>query len=208
MTMIEHKLDMGISNLRVSSTAKGFLPVATTALASQSDRVPIAWAVAAHGGAGATTLASVLAPVADSQGQWPAYDQHPFCVVVCRSTWTGLDAAHSAILQGQSGDTGGCIILGVVIIDDSPGKTPKLLLQRERVLEDLTTVWKVPYVRDFRVYAPDELAVWVPGKNSGDATRGRRRKKLATKVVPEALVELGQEIFQAACAAYKDQEKE
>lgn len=193
---------------KISATAKGFLPVAHQQLADPAERAPIAWAVGAHGGAGASTLASVIAPIADSGGQWPAYDQHRYCVVVCRSTWTGLDAAHSAVLQSQAGDTGGCEVLGVVIIADAPGRTPKPLVQREKVLEDLTHVWRVPYLPDFRVTAPDKLAVWTPAATTDHERKRGLRKAPATDEVAAAIAELGHEIFQAAFAAHTKNEKD
>lgn len=193
---------------KISSTAKGFLPVATESLANPEDRAPIAWAVGSHGGAGASTLARVIAPMADAGGQWPACEQHRFCVVVCRSTWTGLDAAHSAVLQSQAGDTGGCEVLGVVIIADAPGRTPKPLVQREKVLEDLTHVWRVPYLPDFRVTAPDKLAVWTPAATTDHERKRGLRKAQATDEVAAAIAELGHEIFQAAFAAHTKNEKD
>lgn len=193
---------------RISATAKGFLPIATVQLADPEDRSPIAWAVGAHGGAGASTLARVIAPVADSGGRWPAKDEHRYCVVVCRSTWTGLDAAHSAVLQAQAGDTGGCEVLGVVIVADAPGRTPKPLVQREKVLEDLTRVWRVPYMQDFRVTSPEKLAVWTPSASTDQERKRGLRKAPATAEVASCIADLGNEIFHAAFSAYKTKEKD
>ncbi|WP_147291518.1 DUF6668 family protein [Corynebacterium senegalense] len=198
------------TRLKVDARVAGALPVASTALWQGGGRAPIAWAVSAHGGAGATTLAQMLAPVGDAADQWPAHDEYPLCVVVCRSTRTGLDAAQSAILQSKSGHTGRCEVLGVVIVADAPGKTPKSLAQRETVLEELTTVWRVPYLTGIRENDVGDLAEWKPhrGSESDDGSkRTRRRKSPVTEEVPAAVAAVGEEIFNAAFAVHQQAEK-
>lgn len=195
--------------MKVDSHTHQALPIADEALWDGRGRAPVVWAVGAHGGAGASTLAQVLAPVGDAGARWPAHDEFGLCVVVCRSTRTGLDAAQSAVLQAQSGHAGSCEVLGVVIVADAPGKTPKSLRHRESVLEELTTVWRVPYLPGIRENDIEDLAVWQPTSDTDEvAGRGRKRakKQPVTAAVPQVLADRGDDIFRAAFAAHSDKE--
>ena len=185
--------------IKVDARAYQALPWAIESLAPKGERDPVIWAVAAHGGAGASTLAKVLAPVGDAGQQWPVLDEFPFCVVVCRSTRSGLDAAHLVVLQAHSGHAGSCQVLGVVVIADAPGKTPKSLVRREKLIEDLTTVWRVPYIPGFRECENEELAVWIPSRERGEEKSKRRSKKIdVTEEVPVVLRDLGDIMFKQA----------
>lgn len=199
--------------MKVDSQTRHALPVADRTLFSGEGYSPVAWAVGAHGGAGASTLARMWAPVGDAGAVWPAKDEFPLCVVVCRSTRMGLDAAQSAVLQAQSGHADECEVLGVVIVADAPGKTPKSLARRETVLEELTQVWRVPYVPGIRENDVSDLAVWAPTpENDDEKTKGRGRKKKfpVTDEVPQTIAQLGTYIFDAAYAAHslKDKDKD
>lgn len=200
-----------VPRMKVDAQAQRALPLSSQAVFEGSGRAPVAWAVAAHGGAGATTLGRVLAPVGDAGSQWPVHDEFTYCVVVCRSTRTGLDAAQSAVLQAQSGHAAQCQVLGVVIVADAPGRVPKPLVRRELVLEELSTVWRVPYLSGIRESNVADLAVWQPQPNAADddVQRGRRKKQAVTEDVPQVLAQLGEDIFQAAFVAHvqKDENK-
>lgn len=196
--------------LKVDAEVCEALPIADAALFADEERPPVAWFVGAHGGAGASTLGRLCAPMEDADKQWPAHDALPLCVVVCRSTRSGLDAAQSAILQAKSGNAGACTVLGVVIVADAPGKTPKVLRQREKVLEDLTTIWRIPYLAEIRETTPDSLAVWEPFKPEDKTRRRRRRQKKQpmTDSVHPALATVAQTIFNEAYKVFKEKEKE
>lgn len=198
-----------IRTLKVDEQVREALPVAQQQLWQSQQRAPVAWAVGAHGGAGTSTLAQVFAPVGDAGTQWPAADEHPWCVVVCRSTRTGLDAAQSAVLQAHSGNAGGCEVLGVVIVADAPGKTPKALRNRETVLEELTEVWRVPYVPGFREHATSELAQWVPtaGEASKPESKRAGQRVSVTERPPAQVAEVGAAVFRAAFAAFQAKEQ-
>lgn len=199
------------SRLKVAASTRQALPVTDHSLFTSRGPAPVVWAVGARGGAGATTLARVCVPFGDAKGVWPAEDKFPFCVVVCRSTRTGLDAAQSAVLQAENGNAGGCTVLGIVIVADVPGKIPKVLTQRERVLEDLTKVWCVPYLAGFCEHDPSDLTVWNPTDQSDDESsprRGHRKKQHVTEAVPAVIAEVATQIFRAAYAAHQDLQQE
>lgn len=180
----------------------GDLPVATTSLAAGEGAAPAFWCVAAHGGAGATTLAHMWAPAGDAGQRWPAADEFTGCVVVCRSTMTGLDAAHSVILQAERDEQLGCTLLGVVVIADAPGKVSKALKQKLTVLEELTTLWHLDYHLGVRDHLPHELATWVPTQETA-ATKRRRKLPPVTEEVSAQVADLGRDIFLAAYQAAK-----
>lgn len=184
-----------VRRLKVAQTTTSFLPLADSILANVEQRTPIAWALGAHGGAGASTLAAMIAPLGDAHGTWPVHDDFPYVVVCCRSTRAGLDAAQSAVLQAQAGGAGVCRVLGVVIVADTPGKTPKSLHQRETLLEDITRIWRVPYYPGVREAQVTELAQWRPHT----VTETKRVKRApVTQCVPSDLATIADEIFHAA----------
>lgn len=196
--------------MKVDTQVCEALPLAEEALYTGDARPPVVWFVGAHGGSGASTLARVFAPMGDADKRWPTHDEHPMCVVVCRSTRSGLDAAQSAVLQAKSGNAGNCSVLGVVIVADAPGKTPKALKQRETVLEDLTPIWRVPYLAGIRENDVNDLAVWEPSMTDEDDSRRRLRQKPqpVTDTVPKSLAAVGKAIFNEAYNTFKGQEEE
>lgn len=180
----------------------GELPVATESLSAVGDTAPAFWCVAAHGGAGATTLSHLWAPAGDAGQCWPAADEYTGCVVVCRSTMTGLDAAHSVILQAERDGQLGCTLLGVVVIADAPGKVSKALKQKLTVLEELATLWHLDYHLGVRDHLPHELATWAPTQKSA-ATKRRRKLPPVTEEVAAQVADIGRDIFLAAYQAAK-----
>lgn len=181
----------------------GELPVATESLASREETAPAFWCVAAHGGAGATTLSHLWAPAGDAGQRWPAADEYTTCVVVCRSTMSGLDAAHSVILQAERTDELGCTLLGVVVVADAPGKVSKPLKQKLAVLEELATLWHIDYHPGLREHLPHDLATWEP---TPEAVAVKKRRKIppVTEEVPAQVADIGHAIFLAAYQAAKD----
>lgn len=193
--------------LKVATGSTDFLPLAEEKLAKDSECAPALWIISAHGGAGATTLGHVIAPAADAGQQWPVKEENPFVLIACRSTASGLDAAHSAVLQHCTGSVAPCELLGVVVTADAPGKMPKSLAQRVEVLEDLSKVWLLPYVDEFRRTLVKDLAVWGP-KNASEEkdvsrrTFRRRKSDSAVPQVPHPVKTFAGEAFQAAFQAH------
>lgn len=162
-------------------------------------RPPVMWLLAAHGRSGAGTLAQIWAPAGDARRGWPAADRHRGVAVVCRTDRDGLDAAHDLLLQAAAGLTGGCTLLGLVLVPDAPGPLPKTLRRRADVVASAApAVWRVPYIPDLRTHAQSELAVWSPKEPDPlPPTRMRALAPSTTAPHPE-LAAIGRDIFTAA----------
>ena len=156
---------------------------------------PAFWFVGAHGGAGCTTMAALIAPGGDAGQQWPIFDEHPLCVVVARATVLGLERAHQVLLQGLR-EVENVTILGVVVVNDTPGKMPAEIKHKLEVLAPLAQIWHINYLSAIRVLLPEALAQWQP---LCEVDRTRKGRKLpVTEQVPLSVVQIGEEIFRAA----------
>ena len=156
---------------------------------------PAFWFVGAHGGAGCTTLAALIAPAGDAGQQWPIFDDHPLCVVVARATVLGLERAHQVLLQGLR-EVEQVTILGVLVVNDAPGKLPTEIKHKLEILSPLAKIWYVDYLPNVRLLMPEALAQWQP---LCEIDRTRKGRKLPiTEQVPVPIVQVGEEIFSAA----------
>ncbi|KZF07818.1 hypothetical protein A2J03_22685 [Rhodococcus sp. EPR-157] len=162
-------------------------------------RPPVMWLLAAHGRSGAGTLAQIWAPAGDARRGWPAADRHSNVVVVCRTDRDGLAAAHDLLLQSAAGLTGGCILLGLVLVPDAPGPLPKTLRRRADVIASAApAVWRIPYIDDLRTHNQNELATWSPAEPDPPPP-GRMRAPAPSTTAPHPdLAAIGREIFIAA----------
>ncbi|MFM9588785.1 DUF6668 family protein [Streptomyces scabiei] len=116
----------------------------------------LAW-LAAHGGAGATTLAAVFGGV-DAGRTWPRPDQgEPSSVLlVARTHAAGLQAVSWTLDVFRRGEQPpGLELVAVVLVADAPGRLPRQLLQRIKVIGSAIEVHRVP---------------WVPAWRTGDLT--------------------------------------
>lgn len=118
------------------------------------------WVVAAHGGAGATTVARLL-DAGDAGQVWPAPRSGAVAaVVVARHHLSGLRAAQAAAIQWASGVIPGVHLVGLVLVADSPVKQPKELADFQRlVMGAFPAVWHVEYVPAWRVNDPWDTQV-------------------------------------------------
>lgn len=118
------------------------------------------WVVAAHGGAGATTVARLL-DAGDAGQVWPAPRSGAVsAVVVARHHLSGLRAAQAAAIQWASGVIPGVHLVGLVLVADSPVKQPKELADFQRLMMGaFPAVWHVEYVPAWRVNEPWESNV-------------------------------------------------
>lgn len=118
------------------------------------------WVVAAHGGAGATTVAHLL-DAGDAGQVWPAPRSGAVsAVVVARHHLSGLRAAQAAAIQWASGVIPGVHLVGLVLVADSPVKQPKELADFQRlVMGAFPAVWHVEYVSAWRVNDPWESSI-------------------------------------------------
>ena len=107
---------------------------------------PLVWAVACHGGAGASTLAAMLEHVGDSKGAWPSRDdESPFVVLVARDSSEGLAAADRALRQYRTGWVPASTqLVGLVLIAAGPRKPSTAVRQRRELISVLArTVWSI-----------------------------------------------------------------
>ncbi|AVH61231.1 MULTISPECIES: DUF6668 family protein [Streptomyces] len=115
-----------------------------------------AW-VATHGGAGASTLAAVFGGH-DAGRSWPRPDQgEPGSVLlVGRTHAAGLDAVSHTLDIFRRGDAPpGLDLDAIVLVADAPGRLPRQLTQRIKVIGSVIDVYRVP---------------WMPAWRTGDLT--------------------------------------
>jgi hypothetical protein len=111
-----------------------------------------AW-VATHGGAGTSTLAAVFGSFDAGRG-WPRHDQgEPTSVLlVARTHATGLQAALQCLDVFRRGEApAGLDLDAIVLVADAPGRLPRQLAQRIKVIESMIDVYRVPWVPDWRI---------------------------------------------------------
>ncbi|WP_067813965.1 hypothetical protein [Nocardia inohanensis] len=160
-------------------------------------RAPLVWLLGVHGGAGATTLAHVLAPAADAYRRWPGVFEResPFVVLIARETIAGLTRAHDLLRQHHAGLAGSCEVLGLVTVAARPGRMPAEIRRYRDVVGSLAgQVWQVPWHEEWTLVEADQLPVWSPG----DAVpQQRKRKTDALAEVTPDMRELGAGIVAA-----------
>jgi hypothetical protein len=108
--------------------------------------------VGAHGGAGASTLAAALGGF-DAGRNWPRVDRgEPGGVLlVARTHAAGLQAASRTLDTFRRGaQPPGVELVAVVLVADAPGRLPRQLAQRIRVIGSATKVHRVPWVATWR----------------------------------------------------------
>lgn len=181
------------------------LRVASTPLDTLGDR-PSCWLVGTHGGAGATLLSHVLAPLGDAGQVIPAANDPATTVLVCANTMEGLISAHLAISQFRSDDAGGADLLGLVVVDTAPPLKDKRL--RKKLADKLGVVeaaapqtWRIPFVPEWRAMRVVDMPVWTPLDDR--AVRSKKRPSPVDEV-PLAIAEVGAEIHQNAVDLYRE----
>lgn len=159
-------------------------------------RAPLVWLLGVHGGAGASSLAQVLAPVADSSRRWPGvFDREsPYVVLVARETIAGLTRAHDLLRQHHAGFAGGVEVLGLITVAARPGRLPAEIRRYRDVVGSLAgQVWQVPWYEEWILVEPEKLPVWSPG----DPLPTKKRKIDPLDEVPLEVRELGTDIVAA-----------
>ena len=87
-------------------------------------------------------------------------------------------------------------VLGVVVINEIPGKIPLPIVHKLEVLEPLAKLWRVDYIPSLRLTLPGELASWSPGDEIDLSRKGR--KIPIVERAPAPVAQIGEEIFAAA----------
>jgi len=139
----------------ISAPLKGMVePDAADRLASRTMSGSAAlWIVGAHGGAGESRIADLLGARATDHC-WPVLQDgsEPRVLLVCRVDMRGLTAARSALTQWVSGATPKADLLGLAILSDSPGKTPKALRDFAAIVGGgAPRLWTLPWVEAWRL---------------------------------------------------------
>ncbi|MGP2436621.1 DUF6668 family protein [Streptomyces sp. JW3] len=107
--------------------------------------------VGTHGGAGVTTLAEVYGGQ-DCGRNWPGPADPPSALLVARTHAAGLAAAVRALDAVRHGEVPpGLHLAAVVLVADAPGRLPRPLVQRVRLLESAVEVHRVPWVPAWRL---------------------------------------------------------
>jgi len=121
-------------------------------LRSSLSREGVGW-VAAHGGAGTTTLAIVFGGT-DLGCRWPdpAASEPGRVLLVARTHAAGLRAAARALNALREGrHPAGMELVSLVLVADTPGRLPLALARRIRVLRSVTPVRRVPWIAAWRL---------------------------------------------------------
>ncbi|MFD6554960.1 hypothetical protein [Streptomyces sp. NPDC058398] len=123
----------------------------------EEERRPMARArrfswIATHGGAGSSTLASVFGGH-DAGRDWPRPDRgDPASVLlVGRTHAAGLDAVSHTLDIFRRGDAPpGLDLDAIVLVADAPGRLPRQLAQRVKVINSAIDVYRVPWMPAWR----------------------------------------------------------
>ncbi|MGW0840142.1 DUF6668 family protein [Streptomyces sp. NPDC002787] len=122
--------------------------------------------VATHGGAGSTTLATVFGGH-DAGRNWPRpeHGEPASVLLVGRTHAAGLDAVSHTLDIFRRGDAPpGLDLDAIVLVADAPGRLPRQLVQRVKVIGSVIDVYRVP---------------WVPAWRTGDLTGPPPRESAA-----------------------------
>lgn len=107
--------------------------------------------VGTHGGAGVSTLATVYGGH-DCGRDWPGPADPPSVLLVARTHATGLAAALNTLEVFRRGEAPhGLDLDAVVLVADAPGRLPRPLAERIKVIESVIDVYRVPWVPAWRL---------------------------------------------------------
>ncbi|ATL72554.1 hypothetical protein CRH09_39930 (plasmid) [Nocardia terpenica] len=132
-------------------------------------RAPAVWLLGAHGGAGVSTLAQMLAPAGDCGRRWPAGlgGESPYVVIVTRETIEGLSRAHDLLRQFHCGLAARrTVLLGLITTAHQAGRQPKPIRRYLDVIWDLVPEagrWRVEWQGDWPLTELKDLPTWTPG---------------------------------------------
>ncbi|UYY83617.1 hypothetical protein OIT41_19835 (plasmid) [Arthrobacter sp. YA7-1] len=111
------------------------------------------WITGAHGGAGESRIADLLPGARVTDHCWPVLQDEstPRVLLVCRADMRGLTAARSALTQWASGAAPTLDLLGLAVLADAPGKTPKPLRDFAAIVGGgAPRLWTLPWVEAWR----------------------------------------------------------
>ncbi|MDQ1060790.1 hypothetical protein QFZ23_004755 [Arthrobacter globiformis] len=111
------------------------------------------WIIGAHGGAGESKMADLLG-ARPTDHCWPVLQDgsKPRVLLVCRADMRGLTAVRSALTQWASGAAPEVDLLGLAVLADAPGKTPKALRDFTSIVGGgAPRLWTLPWVEAWRL---------------------------------------------------------
>jgi hypothetical protein len=111
------------------------------------------WITGAHGGAGESRIAELLHGARITDHCWPVLQDgtKPRVLLVCRADMRGLTAARSALTQWVSDAAPELDLLGLAVLADAPGKTPKALRDFAALVGGgAPRFWTLPWVEAWR----------------------------------------------------------
>jgi hypothetical protein len=119
------------------------------------------WLLGAHGGAGESSLSELVPQWRPSGHSWPRVPGHPLrsrVLLTARSNVRGLRAAQSATTQWAAGLAPFVDLVGLVIVADAPGKTPRPIRELMQLVSGgAPRTWHVPWIESWRLGDPVAL---------------------------------------------------
>jgi hypothetical protein len=139
----------------ISSPLRGMVePDAADRLARRTMTGPAAlWITGTHGGAGESRIAALLHGARVTDHCWPVLQdgREPRVLLVCRADLRGLTTARSALTQWAASASPEVDLLGLAILADAPGKTPKALRDFAAIVGGgAPRLWTLPWVEAWR----------------------------------------------------------
>jgi hypothetical protein len=113
----------------------------------------VLWVTGAHGGAGESRIAGLLPGARTADHCWPVLQDgaKPRVLLVCRADMRGLTAARSALTEWASGAAPEVDLLGLAVLADAPGKTPRPLRDFAAIVGGgAPRLWILPWVEAWR----------------------------------------------------------
>ncbi|MFD9570856.1 DUF6668 family protein [Streptomyces sp. NPDC059982] len=107
----------------------------------------------AHGGAGATTLATVFGGF-DAGSRWPdpAAGASGRILLVARTHASGLQAVSHLLDMIRRGEQpSGVAVQAVVFVADAPGRLPPELTKRIKVISSVIEIHRIPWIPAWRM---------------------------------------------------------
>ena len=121
---------------------------------TREERLVPVWLVAAHGGAGVSTIVGLMHRVGDAGGAWPiaGEGQQARVVLVARESWTGLGAARRALTEWVGGRVP-VHLEGLLLVAAQPGAPPKELRELAELVRSQANgaVWRLGWQREWLI---------------------------------------------------------
>lgn len=174
---------------------------------------PLIWAMSAHGGGGAASLASRVGFIADCGHQFPSgqYPGENYLIICAAETVVGLQRAHRLVLQHMNHLGGDTTLLAVVTHPVNPAwvgkKTPAPIRERLGLLEDPnlpSTVLRLAfdadlattYPEDRHALTPQDVHAWLTSED-----KDRRRPRRGALAAEHALTDTAATLLQLVVEA-------